>query len=142
MLQINVTPFQAKQLSSAQAGGQFDVVHLKHTALFCLPQERCQLLSGERFHLPAFEFWEGAGAGRIGQDEFLFYCQIQGRGDDLVDVPHRLGAEAFWLLLGFDALHSPTGQQFLIELLQFQRSEFIQRDAANVGLDVVLDVAR
>ena len=110
MLQINVAPFQAKQFSPAQAGGQFDVVHLEHPAFFCLPQERGQLLDGESFHLPVFEFWEGTGVGWIGQDESLLDCQIQGRADDLVNVPYRLGAEAFWLLLGFDTLHSPISQ--------------------------------
>ena len=57
-----------------------------------------------------------------------------------MDVPHRLGAEPFGLVLGFQSIHPALLQQLLVELLQFQRSELFQRDFADIGLDVVVNV--
>ena len=58
-----------------------------------------------------------------------------------MDVPHRLGAEPFGLFPALNPIYPSLLQQLLVELLQFQRSEFFQGDLANVGLDVVVDVA-
>ena len=44
-------------------------------------------------------------------------------------------------LLCFDSLYPPFRQQFLVELLQMQRRQIIQRDLAELRLDVVFDVA-
>ena len=42
-------------------------------------------------------------------------------------------------MLGFQSIHLLL-QQLLVELLQFQRSELFQRDFADIGLDVVVNV--
>ena len=57
-----------------------------------------------------------------------------------MDVPHCFGAEPFGLCPALNPIHPPLLQQLLVELLQFQRSELFQRDLADVGLDVVVDV--
>jgi len=58
-----------------------------------------------------------------------------------VDVPHGLGAQPLGLVPGLQPACPSLLQQLLVELLQFQRSEFFQGDLANVGFDVVVDVA-
>ena len=59
----------------------------------------------------------------------------------LVDVAHRLGCQSFRLFLCFDAVYSAAIQQVFVELLQVQRSEFCQRDTADLWLDVVFEEA-
>ena len=92
-------------------------VHLEHATLFCLSKERGQLLHRESFHLSVLQFGQGTALGGIGGDDFLLFCQLHGRGDDLVDVPHRLGTEALGLVFAFDPVNSPSGQQLFVELL-------------------------
>ncbi len=58
-----------------------------------------------------------------------------------MDVAHCFGAQSLGLLLCFDSLYPPFCQQFLVELLQMQRRQIIQRDLAELRLDVVFDVA-
>ena len=58
-----------------------------------------------------------------------------------MDVPHRLGAQSFGLLFGLQPIYPAFGQQFLVELLQFQRGELFQRDVPDIWIDVVVDVA-
>ena len=88
------------------------------------------------FHLRKF-----AGVGGVGGDNFLRYSQIHGGGNDLIDIPHRLCGQPLRLLLGFDSFHSAFGQKLAVELLQIHRGQFLQRDIADVRLDVVIDVA-
>ena len=57
-----------------------------------------------------------------------------------MDVPHRLGAQSFGLLFGLQPIYPAFGQQFLVELLQFQRVKLFQRNISNVGSYVVVDV--
>lgn len=54
-----------------------------------------------------------------------------------MDVAHCFGAQSLGLLLCFDSLYPPFCQQFLVELLQMQRRQIIQRDLAELRLDVV-----
>ena len=58
-----------------------------------------------------------------------------------MDVAYCFGAQSLGLLLCFDSLYPPFRQQFLVELLQMQRCQIIQRDLAELRLDVVFDVA-
>ena len=64
-----------------------------------------------------FRLRQGTALGGIGSDDFLLLRQFHGRGDDLVDVPHRLGTEALCLVFALDPVNSPAGQQLLVELL-------------------------
>ena len=57
-----------------------------------------------------------------------------------MDVPHGLGAQPLGLVPGLQPACPSLLQQLLVELLQFQRSELFQRDFANAGLDVVVDI--
>ena len=58
-----------------------------------------------------------------------------------MDVAYCFGAQSLGLLLCFDSLYPPFCQQFLVELLQMQRRQIIQRDLSELRLDVVFDVA-
>ena len=50
-----------------------------------------------------------------------------------MDVAHCFGAQSLGLLLCFDSLYYPPFcQQFLVELLQMQRRQVIQRDLAEL----------
>ena len=51
-----------------------------------------------------------------------------------MDVAHCFGAQSLGLLLCFDSLYPPFCQQFLVELLQMQRRQIIQRDLAELRL--------
>ena len=58
-----------------------------------------------------------------------------------MDVPHCLGTQALGLSFGLQPVYPAFGQQFLVELLQFQRSKLFQRNFPDVWLDVVVDVS-
>ena len=45
-----------------------------------------------------------------------------------MDVPHCLGTQALGLSFGLQPVYPAFGQQFLVELLQFQRGDLFQRD--------------
>lgn len=104
-------------------------------------EERADLVGGQRVHLLMLDLRKRAAVRRIRQDQLLRDRLIHGRGDDLIDVPHRLGAETLRLLLGLRPDHPALGQELLVELLQVKGGQLIQRDIADVGLDVVFDVA-
>ena len=108
MFEIDVRPFEAEQLASPQSCCQLHIVHLEYIAVFRFSKERCQLLHWESFHLPMFQLRQGAALGGIGGDDFLLLRQLHGRGDDLVDVSHGLGTEAFCLAFALDPVNSPT----------------------------------
>ena len=87
-----------------------------------------------------FQLGQGAALRRIAGDQFLGDGEVQGGRDHLVEIPHRFGTEAFGLMFGLQPFYSAGGQQFLVELLQIQRGELVQREITDVGLDVVVDV--
>ena len=58
-----------------------------------------------------------------------------------MDVPYRFGSQTFRLFLGLDAVYSPAVQQVFVESLQVQRSQFCQRNAADLRFDVVFQKA-
>ena len=76
VVHVDVIPFESQQLTSAEAGCQFDVVHLVHAGFSGFSQEGSQLLYGESFHLSVFYFRQSAGFCRIGVDQLLLLCQI------------------------------------------------------------------
>ena len=58
-----------------------------------------------------------------------------------VDAPHHSGAEAFVLeFREVFALDSPAFLEVVVKPLDLNGSQLVQRDAANSGDDVVLDV--
>ena len=138
---IHVLPFEPQQLAAAEAGRQLEVVHLVYAAVLRFVEERAELVGGERFHLLVLDLRERAAVGGIGQDQLLRDRLIHRGGDDLVDVPHRLGTEPFRLLFGLFADDAPIFEQVAVELLQVERGKLFERNAADAGLDVVRDVA-
>ena len=91
MFEINVLPFEAEQLAFPQARSQLHVVQLEYPALLGFPQEGRQLLYRKGLHLLVLQLRQGTAFGGIGGNQSLLLCQLHGRGDDLVDVPHGLG---------------------------------------------------
>ena len=117
LLQINVLPFQPQQLSTPKTRCQFDVVHLKDAGLLRLPQEKGQLLYGQRLHLSVLQLRQGAAICWVACDQFLILGKIHCRGDHLIDVPHCLGAETLGLFLCLSPFHSAAGEELFVELL-------------------------
>lgn len=139
--EVDVLPLQSEQLAPAQAGGEVEIVQLVHAALFRFAQEGAELLGVDRTHLPVFHLRKLTAIRGVGQDQFVLYCHVHGRRDHLIDVPHRFRAQAFGLLLGFDAGNPPLRQQLLVELLEREGGQLLDWDLPDVRLDVVLNVA-
>ncbi|SCJ10782.1 Uncharacterised protein [uncultured Blautia sp.] len=117
LLQVDVRPLEAQQFSPSQSGGQVQVVQLEDAALTGFPQEGCQLLYRQGLHLLFLYLRQGTAGGGVLDDELLFLCQLHGRLEDLVDVPHGLGTEPLGLVFGLQSCHSPSIQQLFVELL-------------------------
>ena len=60
---------------------------------------------------------QGAAVCGVFGDELLFLGQLHGRGNDLVQVPHRLGAQALALFFAFNPFYSAVAEQLLVEFL-------------------------
>ena len=71
------------------------------------------------------QLWQGTAVRGIDCDQLLRLCKIHRRGNDLVDVPHRLGTQSFWLPFGLNPVHSTSGQQLFVEFLQFQGGQLV-----------------
>ena len=97
MFKIYVLPFEAKVFSPPQASGRLHVVHLEDAALFSFPQKRGQLFDRQSFYLFILQLWQGTTLLWI-------------TGDDLVDVPHCFGAQAFGLSPALNSVHLPLFQ--------------------------------
>lgn len=130
-----------QQFPSPQPGGQLQVVEFKHPAGFCFPEESVQLVGSEGLHLPVFQPGQGTAFSRVGWDQLLLHRQLQGGGDHLVEIPHRLGAETFGLFLRLNPLHPASVQHLLVESLEIQGSQLMQRNVPDVGLNMVVQIA-
>ena len=58
-----------------------------------------------------------------------------------MDIANRFRTKSFGLLFAFGTVYPSAGQQFLIELLQFQGCQLGKWDTADIGLDVVINIA-
>ena len=97
-VEVNVRPFQPQQLAPPKSGGKVEVVELVHAAVPGLLEEGAELVGGQRFHLPVFDFWQGAALRWIFRNKALLQGEIVRRADHLVDISHRLGCQTFRLL--------------------------------------------
>ena len=80
-------------------------------------EEGRQLLGGEGFHLPVLQLGQGAPVCRVGADQLLVDGEIHGGGNDLIDIPHRFGAETLGLVFGLNSFHPAAAQQLFVQLL-------------------------
>ena len=79
--------------------------------------------------------------GGIGEDQPLGHRLLQAVVQQRVDAPHHSGAEAFVLeFRKIFALNSAGFLEVVVKPLDLNGGQFIQRDAADSGDDVVLDV--
>ena len=139
-LQVDVLPLESQQLAPAQAGGQLHIVHLENAGHFSFLEEGRQLFLGQGFHLLALQSGQGTAVCRVVDDEPLPLGEVQRGGYDLVDITHCFRAKADGLLFGFQPLYPAVAQELAVEPLQIQGGELGERNVANVGLDVVVDV--
>ena len=110
-LQIDVLPLRAEKFSPAEPSGQLQVVELKHAAVPCLPEEGLELLHQQCLHLSVLQPGQGTALCRIAGYQFLLLSQFHGRGNDLMDVPHRLGAKPFGLFPALNPIYPSLLQQ-------------------------------
>ena len=108
MFEIDAFPFRAKQFASSQSCCQLHIVHLEYPTVSGISKEGCQLFNGQRFHLLVFRLRQGTALCGVCCNQPLLFGQLHGRGDDLADVPHRLGAQPPGLPLALDSVDSST----------------------------------
>lgn len=76
LIQIDILPFQPQQFSSPETGGQFDVIHLKHSGFLGLPQEGGQLLYRQGFHFLVLKLRKSTTVRWIGCNKFLVLGEV------------------------------------------------------------------
>ena len=116
--QVNVAPFQPQQLPAPEAGGEVDVVQLEHAAVSGFLEEGAQALRRQDLHLLLLQLRQNTALCGIGGDQVLFHGTVQGRGDHLVDVSHRLDTEALGLATGLCAFQPAVFQKMLVQALE------------------------
>ena len=95
----------------------------------------------QNFHFPFLKLRQLAALGGIGEDQPLGHRLLQAVVQQRVDAPHHSGAEAFVLeFRKIFALNSAGFLEVVVKPLDLNGGQFIQRDAADSGDDVVLDV--
>ena len=99
------------------------------------------MLHRERFHVPMLQLRQGAAVCGVDGYQLLAPGEVHCRGNDLMDIAYRFGAETFRLPFCLNSVHSALGQQLFVELLQLQGGQLTQLDFADIWLDVVVDVA-
>ena len=125
ILPVDVTPLESEKLTPPQTGCQLDVVHLINAGGFRFLEERLKLLCRDGLHLLVFQLGERHRLARILRDDLLRHGEVHGRGDDLIDIPNRLGGQAFRLFLGFDSLNSTLIHQLAVQLLEIHGAELL-----------------
>ena len=79
--------------------------------------------------------------GGVGENESLRHRLLQAVVQQRVDAPHHSGAEAFVLeFRKIFALNSSALLEVVVKPLDLNGGQLVQRDAADSGDDVVLDV--
>ncbi len=88
-----------------------------------------------------FQLGQGAAVRWVADEQLLFLDKSQRRGNGLIDITDSFRPENLELFLGFHSLYPAAVKQFFVKPLKVQGGELAQGDAADVGLDVVVDVA-
>ena len=138
---IQVRPLEGQQFSPPQAGGQFQIESGEKPSALRFRKVHPDFLLRQNFHFPFLELRQFAALGGIAEDEPLRHRLLQAVVQQRVDAPHHSGAEAFVLeFREVFALDSPAFLEVVVKPLDLNGSQLVQRDAANSGNDVVLDV--
>ena len=139
-LHIEVSPEQSRQLSPPQSRGQLQVEHGQDAVFLRRAEIGPDLLRRKDPHLLFLLRRQAAADGGVEGDEPLLHRLIQGGAEHGVEAPHRPGAQAP-VLHPLVFLHPAALFGFVVELLKIQGGELLQLNFADVGRDMVLNVA-
>ena len=138
---VQVRPLEGQQFPSPQARGQFQIEgREKPTALrFC--EVHPDFLLRQNFHFCLFELRQFAALGGVGEDQPLRHRLLQAVVQQRVNTPHHSGTETgifqWWEVF---ALNSSGFLEIVVKPLNLNGGQLVQRDAADSGDDVVLNV--
>ena len=137
-IQVQVGPLQGQQLSPAQSRGQVQQEQLEVSIRLGLYEEPLEFLTGQYLHLPAPLGRQLAADCRVGPDQVLLHCLVQGCPALGVAHPHHPVGEPLAVEISADepALLFQVG----VELLEILLGQLAQRDLAQLRNDVLVDV--
>ena len=128
---------EGADLTTTQAGGQFQQEQFETAVLFGLDKQPLDFLWGENLHLSGLGRGETAEVGEIFGDDLLRDCLVQRRVEGGVDAADSLVGKSFAILF----LPEQTAILFKpgIELLDISGGKFVQWSGAQVWDDVLID---
>ena len=140
-LRIQVCPLEGQQFSPPQAGGQFQIEGRKKAPALRFREIHPDFFLRQDLHFTFLKLGQLAALGRIAEDQPLRYCLLQAVVQQRVDAAHHSGAETFVLEFGkILALNSTALLEVVVEPLDLNGGQLVQRDVPNSGYDMVLDV--
>ena len=93
--EVQIIPLESANLTSTQAGGEFQQEKFIAAVLFGLDQQPLDFLWCQHLHLPGLGRREAAAISRVSEDEFLCDSFVQGSAESGVDTPNGLIREPF-----------------------------------------------
>ena len=138
---VQVRPLEGQQFTAPQAGGQFQIEGRKKAPALRFREIQTDFLLRQNFHFLFLKLRQLAALGRIAEDQPLRYCLLQAVVQQRVDAPHHSWTEAFVLeFRKILALNSSALLEVVVKPLDLNGGQLVQRDAADSGDDVVLNV--
>ena len=134
---VQVVPFQRANFSPAHPGGQLQQGKLVEVVFLCLDQKSLHLLMGQHLHLPRLLWRQLTADGRVKWDELLVHRLFQRRSAGGVAGAHHTVGEPRTVILLPE--QTPALFQLGVKLLQVALLQFVQRDRADTGDDVLVD---
>lgn len=136
-IQIQVGPLQGQQFSPTQSRGQVQQEQLEVSIRLGLHEKPLEFLAGQHLHFPAPLGRQFAAYCRVGPDQVLLHCLVQGRPAFGMAHPYHPVGETLAVEIGADepALFFQVG----VELLEILLGQLAQRDLAQLRDDVLVD---
>ena len=135
-VRIKVSPEERKQLSPPQAAGQLQIKHRQDIAVRRRLEVCADLLRLDNLHLFFLDLGRVAVVGRILLDEFLLDCLLQRTVQHHMDTPDGLRTQSGVV---FVLMHFSVGAKLLVQLLEPQAGQLVQRYIPNSGDQMVLN---
>ena len=140
---VQVRPLEGQQFTAPQAGGQFQIESGEKAPALRFCEVHPDFLLRQDLHFSFLKLRQLAALGRIGEDQPLGHRLFQAVVQQRVNAPNHSWTEALVLEFGkILALDSSALLKGVVKSLNLNGSQLVQRDAANSGNDVVLDVVR
>ena len=132
---------EGQQFTAPQAGSQLQIEGCKKSSALRFRKVHPDFLLRQDLHFFLFQLRQLAALGGVGEDQPLRHRLLQAVVQQRVDASHHSWAEAFVLeFRKILALDSSSFLEVVVEPLDLNGGQFVQRDAANSRYDVVLDV--